>query len=174
MTKKSLLDSSPLQPEPHAGQKLESVWDYPRPPRLEPTDRRIRVVASGIVVVDTRSALRLLETSHPPTYYLPPDDVRMDLLQPSQRRTFCEFKGPARYFNLRLDDRLIENCAWSYADPVPQYAVLKNHFAFFAGLVDECWVDDELARPQPGGFYGGWITSDLDGPFKGGPGTAGW
>ena len=152
----------------------ESVWDYPRPPRLEPTDRRIRVVASGIAVVDTRRALRLLETSHPPTYYLPQEDARMDLLQPSRRRTFCEFKGSARYFDLVLDHRLIENCAWSYADPVPRYAALKDHLAFFAGLVDECWVDHELVRPQPGGFYGGWITSDIDGPFKGGPGTAGW
>ena len=154
--------------------RRESVWDYPRPPRLEPTDRRIRVISSGVTVADTRRALRLLETSHPPTYYLPPGDVRMDLLRPSERRTFCEFKGTARYYDLRCDDTLVENCAWSYADPVARYAALADHIAFFAGLVDECWVDDERAQPQPGGFYGGWITSDLDGPFKGGPGTAGW
>ena len=167
-------DPNPVDAKPAVGRARESVWDYPRPPRLEPTERRIRVVVSSIVVVDTHRALRLLETSHPPTYYVPPEDVRMDLLEPSQRRTFCEFKGSARYFNLRLNDRFIEDCAWSYADPVPQYAAVKDHVAFFAGRVDECWVDDELARPQPGGFYGGWITSDLDGPFKGGAGTAGW
>ena len=161
------------RPDP-VGPGEESVWDYPRPPRLEPTDRRIRIVASGIVIVDTCRALRLLETSHPPTYYLPPDDIRMDLLQASERRTFCEFKGSARYFNLRVNDRLIDNCAWSYADPVQRYAALTDHLAFFAGLVDECWVDDELATPQPGGFYGGWVTSEIVGPVKGDPGTAGW
>ena len=174
MTGKTAHDSRGAEPESQTRRGRESVWDYPRPPRLEPTDRRIRVIASGIVVVDTPSALRLLETSHPPTYYLPPQDIRMDLLKPSRRRTLCEFKGSARYFDLRINDRLIKNCAWSYANPAPRYAALKDHLAFFAGLVDECWVDDELAQPQPGGFYGGWITPDLDGPFKGGPGTAGW
>ncbi len=98
----------------------------------------------------------------------------MDLLRESERQSFCEFKGTASYSNLLVNERLIENCAWTYPDPVPRYAALKDHLAFFAGLVDECWVDDELARPQPGGFYGGWITSDLAGPFKGGAGTSGW
>jgi uncharacterized protein (DUF427 family) len=152
----------------------ESVWDYPRPPRLEPSDRRIRVVAAGVAIADTRRALRILETSHPPTYYLPPNDVRVDLLRPSERSSFCEFKGCALYYDLLIDDELIENCAWTYPEPMPRYAALVDHLAFFAGLVDECWVDDERARPQPGGFYGGWITSDLDGPFKGDPGTSGW
>lgn len=128
----------------------------------------------GEVVADTRRALRLLETSHPPTYYVPPSDVRMDLLQPSPRRSFCEFKGEARYFTVRVGQRLAVDCAWAYPDPDPGYRALKDHLAFYAGRVDECWVDDERATPQPGGFYGGWVTSDLDGPFKGGPGTLGW
>jgi uncharacterized protein (DUF427 family) len=154
--------------------RTESVWDYPRPPRLEPTPRRIRVVFAGVTVADTRRALRVLETSHPPTYYLPPDEVRMDLLAVTGRHSFCEYKGAARYYSLRVGDRVARDCAWAYPDPAPDYASLKDHLAFFAGRVDECWVDDERAEPQPGGFYGGWITSNLVGPFKGAPGTEGW
>ncbi len=155
-------------------QKTESVWDYPRPPRLEPTPRRIRVVFAGTTIADSSQALRLLETSHPPTYYIPPGDVRMDLLKRSDRRSFCEFKGAATYFSLEVGERQSVNCAWTYPAPVPAYEALRDHLAFFAGLVDECWVDDEQAQPQPGGFYGGWITSGLEGPFKGGAGTLGW
>jgi uncharacterized protein (DUF427 family) len=166
--------STPEQKDTRGPSNRVSVWDFPRPPRLEATDRHIRVVAAGVLIADTRQALRLLETSHPPTYYLPPDDVRTDLLRVSERRSSCEFKGTASYYGVFVNDSLIENCAWTYLDPVPRYAALKDHLAFFAGLMDECWVGDELARPQPGGFYGGWITSDLDGPFKGGPGTWGW
>jgi uncharacterized protein (DUF427 family) len=155
-------------------QKRESVWDYPRPPRLEQTPRRIRVLFAGTTIADSSRALRLLETSHPPTYYIPPADVRMDLLQRTDRRSFCEFKGMAAYFSLEVAGRRSANCAWAYPEPVPAYEALRDHLAFFAGLVDECWVDDERAKAQPGGFYGGWITSDLEGPFKGAPGTAGW
>jgi len=158
---------SPKQPR-------ESVWSYPRPPRLEPTPRRIRVVFAGVTVADSSRAMRVLETSHPPTYYIPPEDVRLDLLEATGRRSFCEFKGPARYSSLRVGTRVAENCAWAYPEPTPAYEALRDHLAFFAGRVDECWVDDEQARAQPGGFYGGWITSDLDGPFKGDPGTEGW
>jgi uncharacterized protein (DUF427 family) len=157
-----------------AERKRESVWDYPRPPRLEPTPRRIRVVFAGVTVADSSRALRLLETSHPPTYYIPPEDVRTDLLETTDRRSFCEYKGAARYFSLRVGDRVAEACAWSYPEPVAPYEALRDHLAFFAGHVDECWVGDERAEPQPGGFYGGWITSELDGPFKGAPGTEGW
>jgi uncharacterized protein (DUF427 family) len=152
----------------------ESVWDYPRPPRLESTGQRIRVVFAGTTVADSLRALRLLETSHPPTYYIPPGDVRMDLLKSTHRRSFCEYKGTATYFSLEVGVRWSADCAWSYPAPVEAYEALRDHFAFYAGLVDECWVDEERARPQPGGFYGGWITSDLEGPFKGDPGTLGW
>lgn len=155
-------------------QKRESVWDFPRPPRLEPTPRRIQVLVAGTTIADSSQALRLLETSHPPTYYIPPGDVRMDLLKRTDRRSFCEFKGAAAYYSLEVGDRQSANCAWSYPAPVPAYEALRDHLAFFAGLVDECWVDDEKAQAQPGGFYGGWITSDLEGPFKGGAGTLGW
>jgi uncharacterized protein (DUF427 family) len=152
----------------------ESVWDYPRPPRLEPATRRVRVLFAGQTVADSHRALRLLETSHPPTYYVPPQDVRRELLLATPRTSFCEFKGTARYFSLRVGDRVSGDCAWAYPDPAPAYAALRDHFAFYASRVDECWVGDERAAPQPGGFYGGWITKDLVGPFKGGPGTAGW
>jgi uncharacterized protein (DUF427 family) len=157
-----------------SGTGRESVWDYPRPPRLEGTPRRIRVVFAGLTVADSSRCLRILETSHPPTYYIPPTDVRLDLLEPTGRRTFCEFKGMARYHTLRVGERAAEDCAWSYSAPTPGYETLRDHLAFFAHLVDECWVDDERVRAQAGGFYGGWITSDLDGPFKGEPGTEGW
>lgn len=143
----------------------ESVWDYPRPPRIEPTSRRIRVVYGGETIVDTTRALRVLETTHPPVYYVPIADVRAGVLTSAPRETFCEFKGSARYFTVGTE----ENAAWTYDD-----GPLEDHVAFYAGRMDACFVDDERATPQEGNFYGGWITSDLVGPFKGGPGTAGW
>ena len=159
----------------------ESVWSYPRPPKLEPTVRHLRVVHAGVVVAETRRGMRILETSHPPVYYLPPQDVRTDLLQPSQRRgTFCEFKGVATYWNLVLtgvastSSKSVPDAAWSYASPSPAYLALKDHLAFYASLMEECWVDGERVVPQPGDFYGGWITSHIKGPFKGAPGTLGW
>ena len=154
--------------------RRESVWDYPRPPRLEPVGRRVRVVFAGQTVADSSRALRVLETSHPPTYYIPPQDVRGDLLERSARRSFCEFKGEAHYVSLRVGGRVSLDCGWTYPDPTPGFRPLKDHVAFYAGRVDECWVEDERARPQPGGFYGGWVTSDLEGPFKGEPGPEGW
>jgi uncharacterized protein (DUF427 family) len=132
------------------------------------------VVFGGVTVADSTRALRVLETSHPPTYYVPPEDVRMDLLEPTGRRSLCEFKGQARYFTVRVGEREADDAAWAYPDPVPAYAAARDHVAFFAAKMDECWVGDERVRPQAGGFYGGWITSDLDGPFKGEPGTRGW
>ncbi len=162
----------------------ESVWDYPRPPRLELTERHLRVVQAGIVLAETRRGKRILETSHPPVYYFPPDEVASQFLRPSGgRETFCEFKGAASYWDLVLSGArgtpteslpLVREVAWSYAAPVKAYAALKDHLAFYANKVDECWVDEERVVPQPGNFYGGWITSDLKGPFKGAPGTAGW
>jgi uncharacterized protein (DUF427 family) len=154
----------------------ESVWDYPRPPRLESTTRHLRVVHAGIVLAQTCRGLRILETSHPPVYYFAPSDVRMQWLQASaSRRTFCEFKGVASYWDLIPGPgEEIRNVAWSYARPSPSYIALKDHLAFYPSMVDECWVDEERVVPQPGDFYGGWITSDIKGPFKGPPGTLTW
>ncbi len=154
---------------------IESVWDYPRPPLLEPTVRRIRIVHQGTLLADTTHALRVLETSHPPVYYLPPEDLAMQHLRPSRhRQSFCEFKGMASYWDLELDGSCIEAVAWSYPAPAPRFAGLRDHLAFYAGKLDECSVDGEMVQPQPGDFYGGWITSHVSGPFKGAPGTLGW
>ncbi len=154
--------------------KKESVWDYPRPPRLEPTARRLRVVFAGKTIADTTRGLRILETSHPPTYYIPISDIDMNCLKASTHRSWCEFKGAAMYWNLESGNRLSPNAAWSYPNPMPNYAALKDHIAFYASRVDACYVDDEKVSAQEGDFYGGWITSDLVGPFKGGKGTWGW
>ena len=153
----------------------ESVWDYPRPPRLEPTPRRLRVVHRGIVLAETTRALRILETSHPPVYYIPQADIAMEHVVPSARRSsFCEWKGSAVYWNVVMGDAVIPDAAWSYPNPTKTYAALKDHLAFYANLVEECSVDGEMVQPQPGDFYGGWITSHVRGPFKGPPGTMGW
>jgi uncharacterized protein (DUF427 family) len=152
----------------------ESVWDYPRPPRVETTSRRVRVVFDGEVVADSVRAVRVLETSHPPVYYIPPEDVRPEYLLPSERHTFCEFKGRADYYTLAHNGRVSANAAWFYPRPSPGYEQLAGCVAFYPGRVDACFVDDEQVQPQPGDFYGGWITSDIVGPFKGGRGTAGW
>ena len=152
----------------------ESVWDYPRPPRVEPSKRHIRVVVDGIVVADSRRALRVLETSHPPAWYIPAEDVRMDLLQSTQRQTVCEFKGNASYFTISAGGPHRTDAAWTYPRPLPGYEAITGHVAFYPGRVDEAWLDDERVMPQAGDFYGGWISSDVTGPFKGGPGTRGW
>jgi uncharacterized protein (DUF427 family) len=153
----------------------ESVWDYPRPPALRPCARRVRLEFGGEVIADSTHALQVLETSHPPTVYIPPADVRMDLLTPSRaRQTFCEYKGLASYFDLSAGGRRAEAVAWSYPEPSPGYEALVDHLAFYPGGVDAAWLGDERVQAQPGDFYGGWITSDLRGPFKGAPGTLGW
>jgi uncharacterized protein (DUF427 family) len=152
----------------------ESVWDYPRPPRVEASTRRVRVVFNGVTVAETTRALRVLETSHPPVYYVPPEDVRTEYVRPTRRRTFCEFKGEAAYYDLDVDGRVAVNAAWYYPEPTERYAALRGHVAFYPGRVDACFVDDEQVQPQAGDFYGGWITRDITGPFKGGPGTTGW
>jgi uncharacterized protein (DUF427 family) len=156
------------------GPGQESVWDYPRPPRVEPVPERIRVVVDGVTIADSSRALRVLETAGPPVYYVPESDVRADLLARTPHETVCEFKGQATYFALRLPARTIENLAWSYLEPSAGYEAIRGHLAFYAGLVDEAWLGDERATPQPGRFYGGWITSRVVGPFKGEPGSFGW
>lgn len=158
--------------EPGPGQ--ESVWDYPRPPRLEPTTRRIRIVFGGETIVDTTSAFRVLETSHPPVYYIPRDDIRGGVLRPASGSTVCEWKGIARYWNVAVGDRVAERAAWSYERPEPGFSPIAGCIAFYAGPMDACYVDDSLVEPQPGGFYGGWITPDVVGPFKGVPGSSDW
>ncbi len=154
---------------------MEDVWRYPRPPRLERTPRRLRVVHQGTVIAETTEGWRVLETTHPPVYYFPPESVRLDLLAPSPGQgTSCEWKGSAEYLDLVPEAGGAERVAWRYRTPDDAFAPLAGHLAFYAGRVDEAWVDDERAEPQPGAFYGGWITRDLKGPFKGGPGTMGW
>lgn len=155
------------------GPGQESVWDYPRPPRLEPTGRLIRVEFAGAVVAETRRAFRVLETSHPPVYYLPPDDVRSEFLRPAPGSSFCEWKGKAVYHSLCVGGRTAEAVAWSYPEPTPAFSAIRGYLAFYAGRVDACAVDGQPVTPQPGGFYG-WITPDVVGPFKGGPGSWGW
>jgi uncharacterized protein (DUF427 family) len=157
----------------------ESVWDYPRPPRLEPTSSHIRITHAGIVLVDTAHALRILETSHPPVYYIPTADIALQYLAISPRRgSFCEFKGTATYWSVNLPGAQVADAAWSYANPTPAYGPLCDHLAFYASRLQaigaEVSVDGESVTAQPGDFYGGWITSRITGPFKGPPGTMGW
>ena len=125
-------------------------------------------------MADTRRALRVLETSHPPVWYLPPDDVRSELLVPAPGGSYCEWKGQARYWTLRVHGRTADKVAWSYPDPVARFAALRDHLAFYAGSMERCTVDGEVVEAQPGGFYGGWITPDVVGPFKGVPGSWDW
>lgn len=153
--------------EPGPGQ--ESVWDYPRPPALVPSDRHVVVRRGETLVAETRAAYRVLETSHPPTWYLPPDSVVADVLRPASGSSVCEWKGVARYADV-LD---VPRAAWAYDDPTPGFVPIAGYYAFHPAQL-ECFVDGERVRPQEGGFYAGWITDDVVGPFKGAPGTLGW
>lgn len=165
------MNRQPIPPKP--GQ--ESVWDYPRPPRLEHRTKHLRVVFAGQIIADTNQAYRVLETSHPPTYYLPPEAIQLDFLQliPS-KQSFCEFKGTAQYWDIVVGNQISKAAAWSYPDPSPAFAAIKNFVSFYANRVDACFVNDEPVQAQEGDFYGGWITSDIVGPFKGASGTWGW
>ena len=154
---------------------MERVWDYPRPPVIAACARRVRVEVAGRVLAESDAALRVLETSHPPTIYLPAAAIRMDLLRPSvARATVCEFKGVAEYLDAIVNGRLTRAVAWTYPDPRRAYEALRGHIAFYPGRVDAAWLGDERVQAQEGDFYGGWITSDLVGPFKGPPGTLAW
>lgn len=152
----------------------ESVWDYPRPPRAERTGRHLIIRHRGVKIADTRAAIRTLETSHPPTYYFPPDDVDASLLRAAAGSSFCEWKGHARYVDVVVGDDVLPGVGWFYPNPTPGFALLRDHIAFYAAPFDSVLVDGEQVTPQPGGFYGGWITSDLAGPFKGIPGSRFW
>lgn len=160
-------------PDP-AGPGQESVWSYPRPAVARRSGRHVRIEHGGATVADTRAAVRTLETSHPPSWYVPPADVAITLLRRSERRSFCEWKGEAVYWHLVVGDAVLRDVAWSYPDPTAAFAILRDHLAFYAGPLDRCTIDGAVVRPQPGGFYGGWITADLAGPFKGVPGSLGW
>ena len=156
------------------GPGQESVWDYPRPPRIEDSPKHIQVIFNGVTIAETRRSIRVLETSHPPVYYIPPEDVRLEYFTLTPHSTFCEFKGAASYYTIEVGERTEANAAWFYAHPSVAYAALANYVAVYPSRMDACSVDGELIQPQPGDFYGGWITKDIVGPFKGGAGTLGW
>lgn len=158
--------------KPSPGQ--ESVWDYPRPPRLEKTAKHIQVFFNEILIADTVNAKRVLETSHPPVYYIPPEDINMTYLISAERQTWCEWKGQGAYYTVEVGNLKALNAAWYYPNPADVFEPLKNHVAFYQHLMEACYVDGERVQAQAGGFYGGWITSDIVGPFKGEPGTRGW
>lgn len=162
----------PTLDTPAPGQ--ESVWAYPRPARAELSAAHVVIEHGGVVVADTRAAVRTLETSHPPSYYIPPSDIAAGCLRRAAGSSFCEWKGHAIYWDVVIVDRALPRVGWSYPDPTPPFAILRDHVAFYAAPFDRCTVDGEIVTPQAGGFYGGWITSNLAGPFKGGPGSLGW
>jgi uncharacterized protein (DUF427 family) len=160
-------------PDPKkAGQ--ESVWDFPRPAIAEHTLAHLKIMHRGVIVAETRRGVRTLETSHPPSYYFPPEDVAMQLMSVSDNRSVCEWKGDAAYFDVAVKGDVLRNVAWRYAKPTRPFEMLRNHLAFYAAPFDDCFVDGEKVVPQPGGFYGGWITSKMAGPFKGIPGSMFW
>lgn len=161
---------TPIPPQP--GQ--ESVWDYPRPPRLEPVTKHIQIIFNGEIIADTHQAFRVLETSHPPVYYIPPQAIRQECVRPAPGTSWCEWKGQAAYFTIKVGDKVAERVAWCYPRPAAGFEKIAGYLAFYAGPMDSCLVNGEKARPQPGNFYGGWITNDIIGPFKGERGTMGW
>lgn len=160
----------PIPPKP--GQ--ESVWDYPRPAILEDTDKHLKVVFNNVIVAETRRGKRVLETSHPPVYYLPGEDVKLEYLTQIERRTFCEWKGWSIYYDLKVGEKQVKAAVWRFFEPNPNFVALKDCYGFYPSLMDACYVNDELVTPQPGNYYGGWITKDIVGPFKGEPGTMWW
>lgn len=157
---------------PKAGQ--ESVWDYPRPPRLEQTTKHLKIVFDNILIAETKAAFRVLETSHPPVYYFPPEAVKNDFLREVSGTSFCEWKGRAGYYSIETSGQRIERAAWFYSNPTASFADIKNYIAFYPFKMDACYVNDEIVTSQAGDFYGGWITKEIVGPFKGADGTWGW
>jgi uncharacterized protein (DUF427 family) len=162
----------PIPIEPQPGE--ESVWDYPRPPRLERVEKPIQTVFSGTLIVDARGGFRVLETSHPPVYYISPDDITTGVLQPAAGTSLCEWKGRADYFDVVANGKVAARAAWRYIAPTGAFAPIAGYIAFYADPMDHCTVGGEIVTPQPGSFYGGWITPGILGPFKGEPGSMGW
>ncbi|MCC5950369.1 MAG: DUF427 domain-containing protein [Nitriliruptoraceae bacterium] len=162
----------PQPEEPGPGQ--ESVWDYPRPPAVAPTDAHVCVWFAGQLIADTRAAIRVMETSHPPSFYLPRADIDTSALVQVARRTFCEFKGEAAYADLVVGEQRSPLACWWYLEPTPGYEALRDTMTFYPSRVERATVDGEQVRSSEGDFYGGWITSKVTGPFKGAPGTMWW
>ena len=157
------------------GKSVESVWDFPRPPALDQVEWRIRVVHGGATVVDAPRAVRVLETSQAPAYYVSDEFIDDRYLRRVGQRTMCEWKGAAAYADVVVDGAPpAERACWTYPEPTAAFAPLSGHWAFYAQAVDECWVDDERVASNAGDFYGGWITANVTGPFKGAPGTMFW
>jgi uncharacterized protein (DUF427 family) len=151
----------------------ENVQEYPRPPALEPVPQEIVVILGGQEIVRTNDALRVLETHHAPTYYIPRAAFRATLSE-ARGKSFCEWKGVARYWTLSAGGRTASRAGWDYPRPTPRFAALKDHLALYATMMDECSVGGVPVIPQPGDFYGGWVTPNLKGTVKGGAGTEGW
>ena len=164
------MEPIPIPPKP--GQ--ESVWDYPSPARWGNSNKQIKIICNGIILASSNQAKRVIETSHPPTYYIPSQDIQMQYLVATSKKSWCEWKGKSSYYDISIGEKYIPSAAWSYCEPTLEFSHLKDHYSFYAGLMDHCYIDGELVIPQPGNFYGGWITSDIVGPFKGESGTFGW
>jgi uncharacterized protein (DUF427 family) len=165
-----MFPSQPIKPQP--GQ--ESVWDYPRPPRLETSRKRIQVVFNRIILADSQRTQRVLETSHPPVYYIPLEDIQQQYLISTNKQSFCEWKGVASYYTIKVGEKEAVDAAWYYPNPTSAFAAIQNYVAFYPSRMDVCYVDEEQVTAQAGDFYGGWITQDIVGPFKGSAGTWGW
>ncbi|MEM6255917.1 MAG: DUF427 domain-containing protein [Cyanobacteria bacterium P01_D01_bin.156] len=164
-----------MRPQPvPPGPGQESVWDYPRPPALEDSSKRIQIIFNDQVIADSRQTKRVLETSHPPVYYIPPADIAMTYLSKAAGTSFCEWKGRAHYYTLTVGERVAERVAWFYPTPTERFQSVANYVAFYPSSMDACYVNEEKVQAQVGDFYGGWITSDIVGPFKGEVGTWGW
>lgn len=155
------------------GRQRESVWDYPRPPRIEPVDRNVLVTLGGLAVAKSVRASRVVETAGAPVVYVPRDDLDEGALRPASGSSLCEWKGSATYFDVVAGEHVAERAAWAYLDPTPPFAAIAGRISFYPALV-ECRLDDEVVQPQPGGFYGGWVTAEIIGPIKGSPGSGGW
>lgn len=162
----------PKRIEPGPGQ--ESVWDYPRPPRVEPVHARVTIELGGQTIADSTRAMRVLETSHPPAYYLPPEDFVDGALAPAEGSSFCEFKGRAAYYDIVGGGTVVAGAGWYYPSPSRGFESIAGFVSVYPGRMQRCTVDGETVAPQEGGFYGGWITANIVGPFKGGTGTGGW
>ncbi|MGD1899108.1 MAG: DUF427 domain-containing protein [Phormidesmis sp.] len=164
-----------MRPKPiEPGPNQESVWNYPRPPKVEDVAKHVTIIFNNELIADTRKAKRILETSHPPNYYIPLNDIQTQYLEPSAHASYCEWKGVASYYSLQVGERQAKDVAWTYPNISAAYEELIGYVGFYPGPMDACYIDEEIVQPQAGSFYAGWITQDIVGPFKGGPGTLGW
>jgi uncharacterized protein (DUF427 family) len=147
--------------------KKESVWDYPRPPKVEKTTKKIQVIFQEVVLAETVRSKRVLQNGQAPVYYIPQEDIQMKYLIPTSKNSTCEFKGTAVYYDIRIGSKTASNAGWSYPEPTQGYEEIKDYIAFYPRLMDACYVDGERVKPEPGEYLGGWITSDIVGPFEG-------